>query len=119
VGGRFAAVFLPTQQSGAWRVQLRDVRAGDTTTVMVDDRSGTPSPVTPLSGDRTAQWIRALHEGSRGGALWQVLVFLCGVLPTVFVITGVLIWLRSRRPKPLMPAAPAMAAAVPHIEAAE
>jgi uncharacterized iron-regulated membrane protein len=118
-GGKLAAVFLPTQQSGAWRVQLRDAQAGGTATVMVDDRSGTPSLVTPLSGDRTAQWIRALHEGSRGGALWQVLVFVCGVLPAVFVVTGVLIWLRSRRPTPVMPAAPAMAGAVPPIEAAE
>lgn len=118
-GGKLAAVFMPMQQSGAWRVQLRDAQAGETATVMVDDRSGVPSRVTPLSGDRTAQWIRALHEGSRGGVLWQVLVFLCGVLPTAFVITGVMIWLRSRRPKPLMPAAPAMVGAVPHIEAAE
>jgi len=118
-GGKLAAVFLPTQQSGAWRVQLRDDQAGGTATVMVEDRSGAPNRVTPLSGDRAAQWIRWIHEGSRGGALWQVLVFLCGVLPTVFVITGVLIWLRGRRPKPVMPAAPAMAAAVPHIEAAE
>jgi len=117
-GSKLAAVFMPTQQSGAWRVQVRDAQAGETATVMVDDRSGTPTRVTPLSGDRAALWIRWLHEGSRGGALWQVLVFLCGVLPTVFVITGVLIWLRGRRPKPVMPAAPGMAT-VPQIEAAE
>jgi uncharacterized iron-regulated membrane protein len=117
-GSKLAAVFLPMQQSAAWRVQLRDPQSADIPTVMVDDRSGTPSRVTPLSGDRAAQWIRGLHEGSRGGALWQVLVFLCGVLPTLFVITGVLIWLRSRSRRPATSAAPAMPA-VPQIEAAE
>jgi uncharacterized iron-regulated membrane protein len=117
-GGKLAAVFLPAQQSGAWRVQVRDVQSDDTTTIMVDDRSGTPSRVMPLSGDRAAQWIRGLHEGSRGGVLWQFLVFACGVLPTLFVITGVLIWLRSRRPRPVTAIAPGMAA-VPQIEAAE
>jgi uncharacterized iron-regulated membrane protein len=117
-GGKLAAVFLPMQQNGAWRVQVRAAQAAEMVTIMVEDRSGTPSRVTPFSGDSAAQWIRAIHEGGRGGMLWQVLVFLCGVLPTVFVITGVLIWLRSRRPKPLMPAAPAMAA-MSHVEAAE
>ena len=38
---------------------------------MVDDRSGTASPVTLLSGDRTALWIRWIHEGSHSGVLWQ------------------------------------------------
>ncbi len=117
-GSRLAAIFLPTQQSGAWRVQLRDAEAAETTTIMVDDRSGTPGRVTPLAGDRAALWIRAIHEGGRGGFIWKVLVFVCGVLPAVFAITGVVIWWRSRRPKPVVSAAPGMAAA-PQIEAAE
>jgi uncharacterized iron-regulated membrane protein len=81
-------------------VQLRDPQTGGMTTMMLDERSGALTPVPQLSGDRAAQLIRGLHDGSRGGALWQVLVFVCGVLPTVFVITGVMIWLRSRsRPR--------------------
>lgn len=107
------------QRGGGVRVQLRDPQTGDRVTMTLDERSGALTPVTTqLSGDRAALMIRGLHEGSRGGALWQVFVFVCGVLPTVFVITGVLIWLRSRkRPKPLTPATPAMA--VPQVEAAE
>src|SRR5262249_18304078 len=97
-GSKLAAVVMPTQQSAAWRVQVRDGQLGEVPTVMVDDRSGAASRAPQLSGDRAAQWIRALYDGSRGGALWQILVFVCGVLPTIFVITGVLIWLRSRRP---------------------
>jgi uncharacterized iron-regulated membrane protein len=93
---RVVAIFLPTQQSKTWRVQLRSEGQSVVTTVSVDDKSGVVSTVAPLAGDRTAQWIRWIHEGSHAGPVWQVIVFLCGVFPTIFAITGVMIWLRSR-----------------------
>src|SRR5262245_9138094 len=37
-GSRLAAVFMPVQQSGAWRVQLREGPSESAITVMVDDR---------------------------------------------------------------------------------
>jgi uncharacterized iron-regulated membrane protein len=94
--GRAAAVFLPTQQSQAWRVQLRQGEGDARVTVMVDDRSGTATASAPLRGDRIAAWIRWIHEGSRGGPVWQVVVFLCGFFPLVFAVTGTLIWLQRR-----------------------
>jgi uncharacterized iron-regulated membrane protein len=97
-GAQAAAIFLPSQPAGAWRVQLRD-GAGS---ILVDDRTGERRAVTLQSGDRIAQWIRWIHEGSHSGVLWQVLVFVCGILPTVFTITGLMIWLRSRRAKAAM-----------------
>lgn len=90
------AVFMPTQQSQAWRVQLRD-RSGETVTVMVEDKSGTATRVAPLQGDRIALWIRRIHEGSHLGRFWQIAVFLCGLVPLVFAVTGFLIWRRSVR----------------------
>jgi uncharacterized iron-regulated membrane protein len=81
-----------------WRVQLRDRSSNDVATVMVNDRDGTTRSLPdPLAGDRAAQWIRALHEGSRGGILWQVAVFLTGVFPPIFAFTGIVMWLRRRR----------------------
>ena len=112
-GARLAAVFLPIQPAGAWRIQLRG-EMGDVT-VLVDDRSGSSSKVMPQSGDKIAQWIRWIHEGSHSGTLWQVAVFLCGVLPTGFAITGTMIWLRSRTAK----AADRRTAAMPQLDAAE
>jgi uncharacterized iron-regulated membrane protein len=114
-GSRAAAVFLPTQQNQAWRIQLRDRDSEALTTVMVDDRSGTLTKVVPQSGDKIAQWIRWIHEGSHSGVLWQILVFLCGVLPTGFAVTGTMIWLRKRKAK----AAIQGDAAVPQMDAAE
>ena len=114
-GLRAAAIFLPPQQSQAWRVQLRSPDSEGLTTVLVNDRSGAVSKVTPQSGDRIAQWIRWIHEGSHTGPIWQFLVFLCGVLPTGFVITGTMVWLRSRRAK----AGERGIAPVPQMDAAE
>jgi uncharacterized iron-regulated membrane protein len=121
---RPAAIFLPTARAGGgergraqgeqqdgrgeggqaragavvWRVQLRVAEGDETTTVLVDDRSGKIERVlVPLAGDRAARWIRWIHDGSRGGPLWQAVVFLTGVFPVVFAVTGVIMWLRGRR----------------------
>jgi uncharacterized iron-regulated membrane protein len=114
-GARAGAIFLPTQRNQAWRIQLRPADSAEPRTVLVDDRNGTLTTVTPRSGDRIAQWIRWIHEGSHSGVVWQILVFLCGVLPGVFAVTGVMIWLRSRRAKPIARGA----SAIPQIDAAE
>jgi uncharacterized iron-regulated membrane protein len=77
---------------------LRKPDSGELVTLMVDDTSGVARPVPdPLAGDRAAQWIRWLHEGSHSGTVWRVIVFLTGVFPPIFAFTGVLMWLRGRR----------------------
>jgi uncharacterized iron-regulated membrane protein len=91
-----AAIFFPPQQNPAWRIQMRSAGSEDLSTVMVDDRGGAASTVTPLSGDRIALWIRWIHEGSHTNSIWQVLVFLSGQFPSIFAVTGMLIWIRKR-----------------------
>jgi uncharacterized iron-regulated membrane protein len=97
-----AALFLPAEQRGerargpVWRVQVQRAD-GDMVTVNVDDHSGKAAPVlAPQSGDRAASWIRWIHEGSHSGPVWAVIVFLTGIFPTVFAITGIIMWLRKR-----------------------
>ena len=50
----------------------------------------------PLSGDRAAAWIRWIHEGSHSGPVWAVVVTLTGIFPTIFAVTGIIMWLRKR-----------------------
>ena len=50
-----------------------------------------------LAGDRAAQMIRWIHEGEAGGPLWRLVVFLCGLMPSVLGVTGIVVWLRGRR----------------------
>jgi uncharacterized iron-regulated membrane protein len=83
--------------SPTWRVQLRDADH-DLVTITVDDRGGVARRLPdPLAGNRAAQWIRWIHDGSRGGPVWQFVVFLTGVFPAVFALTGLLMWWRGRR----------------------
>jgi uncharacterized iron-regulated membrane protein len=111
--GKPVALFLPVQQRErplTWRTQMSRAGSGDIVTVTTDDHSGRTSPaIAPLSGDRAAAWIRWIHEGSRGGPVWAILVTLTGVFPTIFAVTGIIMWLRKRsdrkelagkRPKP-------------------
>jgi uncharacterized iron-regulated membrane protein len=70
----------------------------DTLTVLVADATGrATSGAAPLSGDRAAQWMRWLHEGSHSGVVWRVVVLLTGLFPAVLGITGILMWLQRRR----------------------
>jgi uncharacterized iron-regulated membrane protein len=98
-GSRAAALFLATgsqDQAPVWRIQLRDA-SGDATTVLVDDRSGAARRAPVLQGDRIAQWIRWIHEGSHSGPVWKIIVFLCGAFPPIFAVTGLVMWLRRRK----------------------
>jgi uncharacterized iron-regulated membrane protein len=97
-----AAILLPSaarssSQLPSWRIDFRSTQSLQSMTVAVDDRSGTARRLPdPLGGDRMAQWIRWIHEGSHAGPAWRLAVFLCGIFPTALAITGLVIWLRGR-----------------------
>jgi uncharacterized iron-regulated membrane protein len=92
------ALFLPAQQRGesgpSWRVQM--TVGGNALNAIVDDRKGDATVVSPQPGDRAATWIRWIHEGSHSGTVWALIVFLTGVFPAVFAVTGIIMWLRKR-----------------------
>jgi uncharacterized iron-regulated membrane protein len=97
-GGEGAREQNPRASGPVWRVQLRKAQTSEIVTVMVDDRSGAVERQRdPLAGDRAAQWMRWIHEGSHSGPVWQFVVFLTGVCPLVFAVTGVIMWWRGRR----------------------
>lgn len=117
--GRPVALFLPVQQRERppiWRMQISRAGSGEIVTVMTDDRSGQTSRATaPLSGDRAATWIRWIHEGSHSGIVWAIVVTLTGIFPTIFAVTGVIMWLRKRSDRKEL----AGKGAKPHLRPAE
>ena len=89
---------LPTVQGPEWRLML----AADTgnVTVTVADATGATKvsePPPPRSGDIVGRWMRWLHDGNNTGLVWQAVIFVGGLLPTLFAITGVMMWLRRRK----------------------
>lgn len=90
----------PAGPGPSWRVQLSRVESGQTVTVMVDDHNGRAAPtIVPQSGDSAASWIRWIHEGSHSGPVWSFIVLLTGIFPTIFAVTGIIMWLRKRAGK--------------------
>lgn len=88
--------------SGIWRVRLYEDGAAAPVMLTINDRSGEMSTLAPLSGDRTASWIRWLHEGSHAGNVWRLVVFVTGLMPALLGVTGILVWLRQRRQRVLI-----------------
>ena len=54
-------------------------------------------PRTYTTGETIVAWQRALHAGEGLGRLWRTLVFVAGLLPMFFTVTGVAMWALKRR----------------------
>ncbi|MET3828030.1 putative iron-regulated membrane protein [Sphingomonas sp. PvP055] len=89
--GAVSRVEWPTDRKPEWKVQLRKARG-----VTVDDVTGRAMPARPES-ETLARTMRRLHDGTRMGFVWQLLVFLGGILPAVLAVTGIIMWWRARR----------------------
>ncbi len=48
------------------------------------------------NSERFLAWMRPVHDGSLG-AVWRFLVFLSGLVPTLFVVTGIVMWWKKRQ----------------------
>lgn len=48
------------------------------------------------NSERFLAWMRPVHDGSLG-AIWGFLVFLSGLVPTLFVVTGLIMWAKKRQ----------------------
>jgi len=98
-------VFLPARPDQPIRVALQregEGPHGPAATVLVDPwarrvievlypRASSPS-------ETVLAWQYALHAGRGFGPVWKMLVFLSGLLPLLFSVTGILMWqLRRRR----------------------
>jgi uncharacterized iron-regulated membrane protein len=42
-------------------------------------------------------WQRPVHFGQGPGWVWRILVCLSGLLPAIFAVTGIAMWLITRR----------------------
>jgi uncharacterized iron-regulated membrane protein len=64
--------------------------------VMIDPYTGKVLMVRD-SAERFLAWMRPVHDGGNLGPLWRFLVFLSGLVPLLFVVTGIIMWAKKRK----------------------
>lgn len=94
------SISVPAKRSAALRVMIGSNSYGSVSTAYVDPFRAKIVAMRNASSngaDAFMAWQRPLHEGSGWGALWRILVFLSGLLPSLFVTTGIVMWVKKRR----------------------
>jgi len=94
-GGALRSLAWPTDQSPQWTVAVR-APGGGPAEYKVDDRTGavTQPPPRPETLSRT---MRRWHDGDGMGPAWQIAIFIAGLVPALLAVTGIIMWLRTRR----------------------
>jgi len=88
-------ISLPSRPDRTVMVNM-EAKVGVGATVYIDPWRSQIVATRDLSGSVMA-WQRPLQQGSGLGIVWQALVFLSGLVPALFVFTGVVMWLKKRK----------------------
>lgn len=93
--GPLVSIAWPAGTEPQWKIGF--ARDGGTAEVVVDDATGAATPPKSPQPETVARTMRRLHDGTGMGPLWQAIIFIGGILPALLAVTGVMMWLRSRR----------------------
>ena len=92
--GPLVTVTWPTDQSPEWKIAF--ARAGGPAEVEIEDSSGEVKPPRPPRPETLARTMRRWHDGTGMGVVWQIVIFVGGIIPAALAVTGIVMWLRSR-----------------------
>ncbi len=93
--GALASITWPTDQDAEWRVAFR--REGGPAEIKVSDATREVTPPKPPQPETLARTMRRWHDGTGMGPVWQAVIFIGGIIPALLAVTGILMWLNSRR----------------------
>jgi len=100
---RAMSVELPGENP-SYTVELepQDVAPTDPRVIVVmDAKTGSidyiDDPRNYAATDQVLNWQHNLHFGVGLGWIWMILVFLSGLMPLLFAITGLTVWWKRRR----------------------
>ena len=91
VPGAVSKIEWPTDRKPEWKVSFN----GTQTSVGVAEATGA-AKVEAARPEDTARLMRRIHDGTRMGLLWQIVIFLGGLLPAILAVTGIIMWWRAR-----------------------
>lgn len=92
--GPLVSVTWPTDKAPEWKVAFE--RVGGLGEVEVNDSTGAVIPPKPPRPEPIARTMRRWHDGTGMGIVWQVVIFIGGLIPPLLGITGIIMWLRTR-----------------------
>lgn len=108
---RILSIVFPTQPENPLRVRMGregHLHGAPAITVVVDPWArkviAVSDPRHFTAGETVQAWQRGLHGGEGLGWAWKILVFLSGLLPLLFSLTGIAMWWIKRRRRSIRPA---------------
>jgi uncharacterized iron-regulated membrane protein len=107
-----SGIGLPAGARGAFRVNFRygaSAAPVNSAMVFLDPASGEVlrlvDPARRSAGDGFLVMQRLMHSGEAFGSLGRAVIFLVGLLPALFAVTGTMMWLKKRRRRARLPSA--------------
>jgi uncharacterized iron-regulated membrane protein len=94
--GTVASVTFPTDLKPEWAIELRDPAADVTVADATGAAKAEPRSPRPPQRQTIARLMRQIHDGQNMPFVWQLIVFLGGLLPATLSITGLIMWWRAR-----------------------
>lgn len=93
--GPLLSIGWPNDREPEWTFQFET--EGRPAEVKVADADATALPPEPQEPETIARTMRRWHDGTDMGPVWQVVIFLGGIIPALLSITGIIIWWRARQ----------------------
>ena len=95
--GPLASIAWPTDQKAEWRIGFE--QQGGPAVVTVIDATAKATKPKPPQPETLARKMRRWHDGTGMGPIWQLLIFVGGLIPAILSVTGIIIWWRARKPR--------------------
>jgi hypothetical protein len=73
----------------------------DTKAAWNGDGTGAVTPPKAPQPETTSKLMRRIHDGTGTGPVWQLIIFLGGIIPAALAVTGILMWFNRRRRRAL------------------
>jgi len=94
VPGAPVSIGWPTDAKPEWSVSIAQGEGSPAEVSITDAAGEAKRGKGPSTG--IARTMRKIHDGTDMGVVWQVIIFLGGILPAILAVTGIIMWWRAR-----------------------